>query len=130
MHSATHGGGIFYHHGLLNHYSFRSRSSTMRILGYINHSSTPTHKHGQPTDTDFYYCNQFNAIDHLTTDVFVVHGPLKPRPLITWPTYLLNELHLQIRFILEASGCIALQRNGFRWMLHYPGKTYPVVLHP
>ena len=59
-----------------------------------------------------------------------VHGPLKPRHLITWPTYLINKMHLQFLFVLEASGYIKLQRNGFRWMLHYMGKPYPVVLHP
>lgn len=114
--------------GLLNH-AVRSQPSAMRILGYINHS-TPAHKPEQSTDTDAYSDAQFNNIEHLSPDVFVAHGPLKPRPPITWPTYLLNEMHLQIRFILEASGFIALQRNGFRWMLHYMGKPYPVVLHP
>ncbi len=37
---------------------------------------------------------------------------------------------MQIKFILEESGFLELQRNGFDWMLHYNGQIHPVVLHP
>jgi hypothetical protein len=42
----------------------------------------------------------------------------------------MNEMHLQIEFILEESGFLDLQRKGFYWKLHYNEKVYPVVLHP
>ena len=45
--------------------------------------------------------------------------------------YLLNEMHLlQSALILEESGYLDLQRNGFKWNLHYNDRVYPVVLHP
>jgi hypothetical protein len=34
----------------------------------------------------------------------IVKDPLKHDPNVTWPTYLLNEAHMQIQFILEESG--------------------------
>jgi hypothetical protein len=49
---------------------------------------------------------------------------------VIWPTYLLNEMHMQIKFILEESGFLDLQCNGFNWMLHHNGKVYPIVLRP
>ena len=113
--------------GLLNH-AVRSQPSAMRILGYINHS-TPAHKPEQSIDS-VEYRNEFNNTDHVPAYVASVNKPLNPKPGVTWATYTLNEMHIQIRFILEASGFLALQKNGFRWMLQYMGKIYPVVLHP
>ncbi|KAI2513242.1 hypothetical protein MHU86_1280 [Fragilaria crotonensis] len=114
--------------GLLIH-AVRSQPSAMRILGYLNHSS-PAHKPDESTFSAAYQ-KEFNRPDHLPADIDVALAPLKPRSGITWPTYTLNEMHLQIQFILEASGFIALQtRNGFRWVLQYMGKKHPIVLHP
>jgi hypothetical protein len=113
--------------GLLHH-AVRSRPSAMRILGYINHS-TPAHKPDESIDSETYR-KEFNNTDHLPEGTSIASGALKPKSGVTWATYTLNEFHLQIGFILEASGFLALQRNGFRWMLQYMGKTYPCVLHP
>ncbi len=43
--------------------------------------------------------------------------------------YLLNEMYIQIKFILEESGFKQLQEKGFHWKLHYADKTFPVVMH-
>jgi Plavaka transposase len=110
-------------HGLLKH-SIRSKHMAMRILGYICHSPAhqPNFKGGvvrvsePPTD--------------LPPGTVVGRVPLKPIPNVSWSTYLLNEMHLQIEFILEQSGFLDLQRNGFHWKLHYNEKVYPVVMHP
>ena len=37
---------------------------------------------------------------------------------------------MQIQFILQESGFLRLQSRGFKWNLHYNGKTYPAVFHP
>ena len=113
--------------GLLNH-AVRSQPSAMRILGYINHS-TPAHKPEQSIDSSEYR-KDFNNTDQLPPNVAEATAPLNPKPGVTWATYTLNEMHIQIRFIFEASGFLELQKNGFHWMLQYMGKTYPVVLHP
>ena len=42
---------------------------------------------------------------------------LKSIPNVSWSTYILNEMHMQIKFILEESGFLDLQRKGFNWML-------------
>ena len=110
-------------HGLLKH-SIRSKHMAMRILGYICHNPAhqPNFKGGvvdvsePPTD--------------LPPGTVVGRIPLEPIPNVTWSTYLLNEMHLQIEFILEESGFLDLQRKGFHWKLHYNEKVYPVVLHP
>ncbi|KAI2512754.1 hypothetical protein MHU86_1542 [Fragilaria crotonensis] len=110
-------------HGLTKH-SVRSKHTAMQILGYICHSPAhqPSSKHGAvivsapPTD--------------LPPGTVIDRIPLKPIPDVTWSTYLLNEMHMQIEFILEESGFLDLQRNGFHWMLHYNNKIFPIVLHP
>jgi hypothetical protein len=112
--------------GLLNH-AIRSQPSAMRILGCINHS-TPAHKPDQSIDSAK-YCKEFNNTDQLHPNVAEATAPLNPKPGVTWATYTLNKMHIQIRFIFEASRFLALQKNGFHWMLQYMGKTYPVVLH-
>ncbi|KAI2511234.1 hypothetical protein MHU86_3200 [Fragilaria crotonensis] len=38
---------------------------------------------------------------------------LKSIPNVSWSTYILNEMHMQIKFILEESGFLDLQRKGF-----------------
>jgi Plavaka transposase len=113
-------------HGLLKH-DVRSKHSAMRILGYICQfpAHKPTSKKGansavadpQPTDL---------PDGTVVGDV----SSLKQVPNVSWSTYLLNEMHMQIKFILEESGYLELQRNGFKWMLHYAGKVHPIVLHP
>ena len=56
---------------------------------------------------------------------------LKSIPNVSWPSYHLNEMNMQIKLILEESGYLDLQRNEFNWILHYIGKVYPIVLvHP
>jgi hypothetical protein len=50
---------------------------------------------------------------------------LKQIPNVSWSTYLLNEMHMQIKFFREESGFLELQRNGFNRMLHYNGKIHP-----
>jgi hypothetical protein len=110
-------------HGLLKH-TVRRQAIAMRILGYINHSA-PAHLPAlSELDTEF------NAPSGLPHGTVVVDAPLRRIKNVTWPTYLLNELHIQIRFILEESGFLRLQRKGFRWNLHYNTKIYPVVFHP
>ena len=111
-------------HGLMKH-SVRSKHTAMRILGYICHSSPghqPDMKGGVP--------NIDQPRPYLPPGSVAATAPLFPYPSLTWPTYLLNEVHLQIAFILEQSGYLELQRNGFNWNLHYNDRVYPVVLHP
>ncbi len=60
----------------------------------------------------------------------VGHGAVKSIPSVSWSTYLLSEMHMQIKFILEESRFLELQCRGFNWMLHYNGKLHPIVLHP
>ena len=110
-------------HGLLKH-SVRSQHTAMRILGYIFHG--PTH---QPNFKDGKVIIHDRPLD-LPSGTVIGHAPLKPLPNITWSTYILNEMHMQINFILEESGFLDLQRNGFHWMLHYNQKVHPIVLHP
>ena len=49
----------------------------------------------------------------------LVKNLLQQNPNVTWPTYLLNEAHMQIQFILEESEFLQLQKHGFQWNLHY-----------
>ncbi len=110
-------------HGLLKH-TVRRQAIAMRILGYINHSA-PAHLPAlSELDTEF------NAPSGLPLGTVVVEAPLRRIKNVAWPTYLLNELHIQIQFILEESGFLRLQRKGFRWDLHYNTKIYPIVFHP
>ena len=106
-------------HGLLKH-SARSKPTAMRILGYINHSAA----HKPPPASKKWDC------DTLPKGTVIAPAPLKPFSDVSWPTYLLNEMHMQIKFILEESGFIRLQEKGFYWKLQYAGKTFPVVMHP
>ncbi|KAI2506334.1 hypothetical protein MHU86_8062 [Fragilaria crotonensis] len=111
-------------HGLLKH-SVRSKHTAMRILGYVCHSS-PAHQtkmQGGVPDT-------VTPRPYLPDGSVIARVPLKPLPGLPWATYLLNEMHLQIEFILEVSGYLDLQRHGFKWNLHYNERVYPVVLHP
>ena len=110
-------------HGLLNHI-MRRLPIAMRILGYINHS-TPAHL---PSDSEMDV--EFNVPTNLPKGTVLVKDPL-PRPDdVSWPTLILNEMHMQIQFILEESGFLRLQKQGFRWNLRYNEKIYPVVFHP
>jgi hypothetical protein len=110
-------------HGLLKH-AVRRLPIAMRILGYINHS-TPPHL-PSPSEQDA----ELNAPADLPKGTVLVKDPLQRDPNVTWPTYLLNEAHMQIQFILEESGFLRLQKHGFRWNLHYNGKIHSVVFHP
>ncbi len=113
-------------HGLLKH-GVRLQHSAMQILGYI--CQFPAHK---PTSKKGSIDSGFSATMAADVADGTVIGcvALKNIPNVSWPTYLLNEMHMQIKFILEESGFLDLQRNGFNWMLHYNGKVYPIVLHP
>ena len=107
--------------GLLNH-AVRSQPSAMRILGCINHS-THAHKPEQSIDSSEYR-KDLNNTDQLPPNVAEATAPLNPKPDVTWAANTLNEMHIQIWFIVKASGFLALQKNGFHWMLRYMGKTY------
>ena len=111
-------------HGLTKH-SIRSKHTAMRILGYICHS--PAH---QPAGSNGGVVVVSAPPTDLPPGTVVGRVPLKPIPDVMWSTYLLNEMHMQIQFILEESGFLDLQRNGDHWMLHYNNKIFPVVLHP
>ena len=110
-------------HGLLNHV-VRRLPIAMRILGYINHS-TPVHL---PSASE--HDSELNVPADLSKGTLRVKDPLKRHPNASWSTYILNETHMQIQFILEESGFLRLQKHGFRWDLHYNKKIYPVVFHP
>ncbi|KAI2511944.1 hypothetical protein MHU86_2460 [Fragilaria crotonensis] len=84
-------------HGLLKH-SMRSKPIAMRILGYINHS-TPAHV-PQPSANDT--ATNFNVPDvTLPPGTVIAEAPLKRLKNVSWPTYLQNEMHMQIEFILN-----------------------------
>jgi len=108
-------------HGLLKH-NIRSKPIAMRILGYVNHS-TPAH-----IPTEFSVNTTSDGIPPPGTST--MKSPLRRRNNVSWPTYLLNELHMQIRYILEKSGFCRLQNHGFRWNLNYNKQIYPIVFHP
>jgi hypothetical protein len=91
-------------HGLLKH-GMRSKPIAMRILGYINHSS-PAHFPQQKTDKTTTNSNAPNCL--------LPPAPLKRLQNISWPTYILNKMHMQIDFILEHSGFLRLQNHGFK----------------
>jgi hypothetical protein len=95
----------------------------MQILGYI--CQFPAHK---PTSKKGSMNSGF--ADTMAADVSdgTVIGcvALKNVPNVSWPTYLLNVMHMQINCFL------VLQCNGFNWMLHYKWKglshcTAPVL---
>ncbi len=114
-------------HGLLKH-SMRSKPIAMRILGYINHSSPA---HIPPQSSDKKTTTNSNAPNGpLPPGTVIADAPLRRIQNISWPTYMLNEMHMQIEFILEQSGFLRLQNHGFKWNLHYNKQIYPVVLHP
>ena len=103
-------------HGLLKH-RVRCLPIAMRILGYINHS-TPAHVPSlADLDTDF------NAPTGLPKGTVVLNAPLRRMNDLTWSTYLLNETHMQIQFILKESGFLQLHNKGFKWKLHYNKKS-------
>lgn len=56
---------------------------------------------------------------------------LKALPLVeqnlSAPCRKLQDYHAMMNFILEESGFKELQRKGFKWKLHYKGKTYDVI---
>jgi proteasome lid subunit RPN8/RPN11 len=99
-------------HGLLKH-TVRRQGVTVRILGYFYHSAPAQLPALSELDT------KFNAPSGLVAHgTVVVEAPLRRIKNVTWPTYLLNELHIQIQFILEESGFLQLQRKRFQWYLH------------
>jgi hypothetical protein len=111
-------------HGLLKH-EFRRLPIAMRILGYIYHGSAS--RKAQKVDLNVDY-NE--APNDLPPGVATVSNVLQPRKGITWPTYMLNEYHMQIAFILSASGFVSLQDKGFKWKLQYKKTVHDVVFRP
>ena len=113
-------------HGILKH-DVRSKHSAMRILGYACHflSHKPTSTKGATSAAA-----AFEANDLPDGTVVGDVSSLKQIASVRWSTYLLNEMHMQIKFILEESRYLELQCNGFNWTLHYNGKVHPIILHP
>ena len=74
----------------------------MRILGYICH--TPAHK---PNFKDGKVVVKDQPFDPPHGTV-VGHASLQLIPNVSWSTYLLNEMHMQIQFILEELGFLNL----------------------
>ena len=107
-------------HGLLNH-TMRRLPIAMRILGCINRS-TPAHLH-----SDSELDAEFNAHADLPKGTARIQDPLWCPKDVKWSTLVLNETHMQIRFILEESGFSRLQNHGFRWNLNYIENIDPVV---
>jgi hypothetical protein len=68
--------------------------------------------------------------ENLPKGTVIAPAPLKTLSNVSWPTYLLNEMHIQIKFILKESRFKRFQQKGLYWKLHYAGKTFPVVMHP
>ena len=101
--------------GLLKH-SIRSKHMAMHILGYICHS--PAHQ----SNFKGWVVDVSEPPTDLPPGRVVGRVPLEPIPNATWSTYLLNEMHLQIEFILKASGFLNLQCKGFHWKLHFNEK--------
>ena len=102
-------------HCLLKH-SIRSMHMAMRILGYICHSpaNQVTFKGGVVDVSKPPTC--------LPPGTVVGRVPLEPIPNVTWSTYLVNQMRHQIKFILEESGFLDLQRKGFHWKVYYNEK--------
>jgi len=115
-------------HGLLKH-SVRSTPAAMRILGFINH--TP-HVSGEGfASEDMFHTHSFPECD-----VSSGSSSSGKDNEFTIPSNLpfsvshLNEYHLQIQFILQESGYLSLQENGFHWKLKFKNTLFPVILHP
>jgi hypothetical protein len=49
---------------------------------------------------------------------------------MSWSALFLNEYHMQIQFILQESGFLALMDRGFKWNLRYANIIHEVVFHP
>ena len=111
-------------HGLFLKHEFRRLPIAMRILGYIYHGSAS--RKAQKVDLHVDYNEAPNV---LLPVVATVSNVLKPIKGVTWPMYMLNEYHMQIAFILLASGFISLQDEGFKWKLHYKKAIHNVVFH-
>ncbi len=94
-------------HGLKKH-SVPSKHTAVQILGCVCHSS--------PTHQTMMKCGVPNIVTrrpYLPDRSGVAHVPPKPLPGLPWTTYLLNQMHLQIEFILKESGYLDLQRHEF-----------------
>ncbi|KAI2500694.1 hypothetical protein MHU86_13777 [Fragilaria crotonensis] len=94
-------------YGLMKH-DVRKKPFAMRVLGYINCSTTHSRSNSNP-----------NRATPLPRSQEVSDAALR-----------LNEYHMQVKFILERSGFLALQEHGFKWNLKYHGKSFQTVLHP
>ena len=92
-------------HSLLNH-NVQSQHSAMWILGYTCRflAHKPISKKGTNS-----------AATDLPDGTVVGCGALKSIPGVSWSTYLLNEMHIQIKFILEESWFLELHCNSFNW---------------
>jgi hypothetical protein len=111
-------------HGLFKH-SVRSQPIAMRILGYINHTTLARKRTPSAKEADFN-----NAPTHLVpkgTEDY--EDALTSLVGMSWLAYLPNKIHIQIRYILQESGFLHLQDQGFEWKFNYRGKVYNVVLH-
>jgi hypothetical protein len=111
---------------LLRH-GMRSKPIAMQILGYNNHTSS-THFPQQSTDKTTTNSNVPNC--PLLPGTVIADAPLKHLKNISWPACILNEMHMQIDFILEHSGFLRLQNHGFKWNIQYNKQIHPIALHP
>jgi len=95
-------------HGLLK-YDVRKNPSSMRILGYVDQNPClvlPPHN----TTSDYHLTDEQKRIAKNFTKACISS----------------LEYHMQIRCILEKSGFLAMQDNGFKWHLKYQGVSIPV----
>jgi hypothetical protein len=84
----------------------------MQILGYI--CQFPAHKPTSEKGANSAVA-ALQATDLPDGTIVGDLSSLKQIPNASWSSYLLNEMHMQIKFILEESGFLELQRNGFNW---------------
>jgi hypothetical protein len=90
-------------HGLSKH-SARSKSSAMRILGYIDHSAA----HIPPPEA-----SKERTSENLPKGTVITPATPKTLSNVSWPTYLLNEMHIQIKYISMSPGSNGCSRRGF-----------------
>ncbi|KAI2498528.1 hypothetical protein MHU86_15988 [Fragilaria crotonensis] len=108
-------------HGLLKH-GVRSQHSAMRILGYI--CQFPAHKPTSKKGRKSGFAPTMAA--DVPDGTVIGQVALKSIPNVSWSTYILNEMHMQIKFILEESGFLDLQRKGFNGCYITMGRFIPL----
>ena len=85
----------------------------MQILGCIDRGSAS--RKAQKVDLNVDHNEAPNDIPPGVVTESYVFKPIKG---VTWPTYMLNEYHMQNAFILLASGFLSFQDNGVKWKLY------------